>query len=464
MWAASTVTIRYTPVVDWTNAPQTHEALPTAVSAAPPQPTLSVLYAPDRDRLGQRVILDEARDVGRVVSDFGGVAFDDSQMSRRHATFRPVGDQILVEDGGSTNGTVLNGDFIKRQHLEPGDILQIGETFFGFDRVHPETIEALGDMDLIGVSTELRELAQALRFVAPRLTPVLISGEPGVGKRAVAREVIRLRGRPAPPLTIQCGAGPADQVEESLFGGPLNAAMKTTEVGGAFRAACDGTLVLVDVDQLSLHAQAWLYWTMEELSRSGPLSPPRLIATTSLSVSALEKRVQAGEVRADLFGMLRAWTVEIAPLRRRRQDIPALVGRFVSTFAQGEGETLRALSVDSALMWALIDHDWPRNVDELRSVIEAACVEGAAGDGVLTLTERLQRLIGRGESPRGTQSSLAAPRTRSELLAVLQEHEFVISRVADHFGKHRQQVYRWMERFGIDRRAPKGASARGEET
>jgi transcriptional regulator with GAF, ATPase, and Fis domain len=92
-------------------------------------------------------------------------------------------------------------------------------------------------------------------------------------------------------------------------------------------------------------------------------------------------------------------------------------------------------------------------VDELRTVVEAACVEAAAGEGLLVLTPRLRRLIGRPKPARHGKTEprfAAAPRSRSELLAIMQEHDFVISRVAAHFGKHRQQVYRWMERFGID--------------
>ena len=116
--AASSVTIRYNPSVDWTNAPQTHEAIPVSDSATPLPPTLSVLYAPDGDRLGQRVVLEHALEVGRVVSDFGGVSFEDSQMSRLHATIRLVGDQVTVEDGGSTNGTLVNGARVRRQQLE----------------------------------------------------------------------------------------------------------------------------------------------------------------------------------------------------------------------------------------------------------------------------------------------------------------------------------------------------------
>ena len=142
--AASSVTIRYNRRVDWTNAPQTHEAIPVSNSATPPPPTLSVLYAPDGDRSGQRVVVDHTLEVGRVVSDFGGMPFEDGQMSRLHATIRLVGDQVTVEDGGSTNGTMVNGLRVQRQHLQEGDILQIGSTFFGYDRLSlspPEELE-----------------------------------------------------------------------------------------------------------------------------------------------------------------------------------------------------------------------------------------------------------------------------------------------------------------------------------
>ncbi|MGB0589609.1 MAG: sigma-54-dependent Fis family transcriptional regulator [Myxococcota bacterium] len=449
--------------MDWTNAPQTHEAIPVSDSAKPLPPTLSVLYAPDGERLGQSVVLEHDLKLGRVVSDFGGVPFEDGQMSRLHATVRLLGDQVTLEDGGSTNGTVVNGVRVRRQQLEEGDILQIGGTFFGYDRVSAEGLRTIDEADLIGVSPVLGELAQALRSVAPRRTPVLISGEPGAGKRAVARELIRLAQCSSPPVIIQCGAGPRERVEEGLFGGEIGAAMTSHEVGGALKSAMDGTLVLVDVEQLSLHAQAWLYWTLEEASRSGRSSPPRLIATTGLSIAAIEKRIRSGGLRADLFGMLRSWSVEMQPLRRRRQDIPVLVGRCVADFERRAGNVAPRMVVEPSLMWALIDHPWPRNVDELRTVVESACVEAAAKGGALTLSERLQRLIGgRAPGAKPVEATVAAPRSRSELLAVLQEHDYVISRVADHFGKHRQQVYRWMDRFEIDRGGASTAAQEGK--
>ena len=454
--AASTVTIRYNRFVDWTNAPQTHEAIPVSVSSKPLPPTLSVLYAPDGEREGQRVTIEALLEIGRVVSHFGDTPFKDSEMSRLHATIRHIGDQVTLEDGGSTNGTLVNGESVRRQQLAEGDIIQIGGTFFGYDRLDPANFHALSDTGLVGVSPALGEIAEALHSVAPRLTPVLISGEPGVGKRAVARQLTRWAKRSTPPVVIQCGAGPRAHVEESLFGQPLGAAMTSQEVGGALANAMNGTLVLVDVEHLSLHAQAWLYWTMEEISRSGAARPPRLIATTGLTIADIQERMNSGALRPDLFGMLRAWTVEVPPLRRRRQDIPVLVGRFLQEFvAKTEGAS-QSMVVEPALMWALIDYPWPRNVDELRSVVEAACVEAAAKGGALTLSERLQRLIGARQPSRDTDkdAKVAAPRSRSELMAILQEHGFVISRVANHFGKHRQQVYRWMERFGIDKQTP----------
>ena len=449
--------------MDWTNAPQTHEAIPVSDQSKPLPATLSVLYAPEGERAGQRALIDSSLEVGRVVPNFGGTPFRDSEMSRLHATVRQMGDQVTVEDGGSTNGTLLNGEKIRREQLVEGDILQIGGTFFAFDRLDPATYEALGDTDLVGVSPGLGELAQALRSVAPRLTPVLISGQAGVGKRAVAREITRLARRPAPAVVVQCGAGAQAKVEVSLFGRELGAAMKSQELGGALKSALDGTLVLVDVEQLSLHAQAWLYWTMDELSRSGEGMPPRLIATTGLSLSELRERVEAGHLRADLFGMLGAWTVEVPSLRRRRQDIPVLVGRFVNEFVANAGGESAAMVVEPALMWALIDYPWPRNVEELRSVVESACVEAAAKGGPLTLSERLKGRIGSRPSPStGVGPKVAAPRSRSELLAILQEYGYVISRVANHFGKHRQQIYRWMDRFGIDKKAPLASSSEGK--
>ena len=451
------VTTCYTWAMKPADGPMTHEAIPVAPELSRPRPALVIVYAPDHDRIGQQVIIDSAFRMGRLTSAFGGVPFDDPKMSRAHAVFSADAEGVVVEDGGSTNGTLVNGVPVGKVALSSGDLIQVGSVFLAFEQRLPGRSSRFKPDLPWGISTGIEELRVALNLVTPQASAVLISGEGGIGKRDLAYQ-LHEASRPSKPfVSVVCSIGTQLDAEHAIFGGQVTSAPLAERLGGALQQATSGSLMLVDIEALSPAAQLQLHWLLEA-SASGRAShrfdgaPPRLIATTCLSTSELQARVDIGAFRADLFGILRPWILEIPPLRERKQDIPIVVAQFIALYAGADGLDLR---VEPELMWRLVQGSWQRNLSDLGSIIETACVEAVNEAGVIHETERLSRMLtevagSRPPSGQGGSPGQAAPRTREELLAVLYQHNFVVSRVASHFGKHRQQVYRWMERFGID--------------
>lgn len=420
--------------------------------------SLLVVYARDHARIGQRVPIDGSLVIGRQTTAFGGRPMTDPRMSRQHAAVHLEGDRLVLVDGGSTNGTLVNALPVRTTTLGVGDVAQIGTTFFHFGR-HAVVDADTGGSLLQGVSVATETLRRELGLVAPTTTTVLIAGEPGVGKRTAARELHRLSGRSGELLTVECGSSAPEDVEQRLFGdrstGPVIGPPAT---GSALRRDPAGTLLLADVDQLSITAQVRLLWALEHGGRAaGTL--PRLVVTTTRD---LAEAVADGSFRHDLRQRLIAWPVEVEPLGARRPDVGALAASFVDRFVSGHSGV--PLHADPRLIWRLLSHPWPHNVAELATVVEAACVEACAGDRMLQETPRLARLLevrsGRRAAARlFSQGAVPSPRGREELIAVLERNDWVIAHVARHYGKHRQQVYRWLDRFEIDVEALRRDSA-----
>ncbi|MGM0575929.1 MAG: sigma 54-interacting transcriptional regulator [Myxococcota bacterium] len=414
----------------------------------PPRHLLMVLYTRDHERIGQRMVLTEVARLGRACAGFSGIPLDDARMSRHHATVYAVEDGFVIEDAGSTNGTLVNGRETTRAALKEGDVVQVGNTFLQYLVAAPDPDLVPGSL-VVGFSPSIEALRMGLTVVAPTSTTVLVVGEPGVGKRTIGREVHRLSGRSGSLVAVECGAGSPEEVEEQLFGrarsGPV---VDGPQLGGALTAAAGGTVMLVDVDRLSARAQVRLAWALDEIAQhyeAGSRDLPRLVATAS-------ERLRPGEhdgFREDLYSRLVAWSVDVPPLRERPMDIGALAAATVRRFSESHGTP--AMSLSPELVWALVEHPWPRNVPEVLAVVEAGCVEAAASeDRVIRPTERIREMLREGAPRPQPRSQPGPPRSRGELIRVLRDHDLVVSRVAEFYGKHRQQIYRWMDRFDVD--------------
>ena len=230
--------------------------------------------------------------------------------------------------------------------------------------------------ELVGRSQEIGHVRALVERVAPTGSRVLIQGPPGSGKEVVAR-LIHLRSRRSggPFVVVNCATMIPDRFEEHLFG---------TEGGGRtgfFEQADGGTLLLDEVVDMPLETQGKIVRVLQEqtFQRVGGSRRIRVdVRVVASSNRDLAAQIAEGNLREDLFYRLNVVPVEIAPLHRRREDIPLLVEHFSMLFARQNGIPGPAIAEDA--MAALQAYGWPGNVRELRNVVERLSITGP-GDG-----------------------------------------------------------------------------------
>jgi two-component system response regulator PilR (NtrC family) len=230
---------------------------------------------------------------------------------------------------------------------------------------------------IIGKSKAIQDILRVIEKVAPFKSTVLIQGESGTGKELFARQLHRLSPRKDKPLiVVNCGAIPENLLESELFGhmkGSFTGAHVTKE--GLFEKANGGTLFLDEIGELPLDLQVKILRAIqeEEIMRVGGRTPIqldiRIIAATNRS---LEREVQEGRFRQDLFYRLNVVAIEIPPLRDRPDDIRDLATHFVDRFCASLGKPPMTLSAGSLAM--LKNYDWPGNIRELENAIEQTVV------------------------------------------------------------------------------------------
>src|SRR5256714_5085513 len=239
-------------------------------------------------------------------------------------------------------------------------------------------IEASQRGALIGDSDAMQRVRAMIDKVADTDATVLVRGESGTGKELVARELHErssTRGTGA-FVAVNCAALPHELIESELFGhekGAFTGAAARRK--GKFEQANGGTLFLDEIGDMSANVQAKLLRALEErrIERLGGTdSIPVDVRIVSATHRPLEQEIAAGNFRADLFYRLRVVTIEIPPLRNRREDIPVLAETFTRAAAERYGLPLRQIA-QSALR-RLVEYEWPGNVRELKNTIERAVI------------------------------------------------------------------------------------------
>jgi DNA-binding NtrC family response regulator len=372
------------------------------------------------------------------------------KISRRHARLH-LGDDVLVEDLGSTNGIRVAGrklDKGEKIELPIGESLRLGPytaiVLSGAPDAQP-TDDGVPRAAVI-VRDPTVEAADALvTRVAKHNVNVLIAGETGTGKEVLARTIHGLSGRAGELVAINCAALTGPLLESELFGHEQGAFTGATRAKpGLLEIAGNGTALLDEVGDLPLELQGKLLRALEsrQVYRVGGVKPVdlslRVIAATH---RRLAEDVAAGRFRQDLFFRLNGITLEIPPLRERRSQIPGLAMQFLAGAAKAAGMaqprfTARALA-------ALAAHDWPGNVRELRLVVERALLLAPEGD-----VDVKHILL----SPARAQGSVAeAPADeRARFVEVARTHHGNVSAIGRELGTSRSQVRRLAMRFGID--------------
>jgi transcriptional regulator with PAS, ATPase and Fis domain len=313
------------------------------------------------------------------------LALTDPTVSRNHAVVEEKADGYLLRDLGSTNGTFLDGVKVREAYLSAGSVIRLGQTEIAFSPVEEriENLRSSSDRfgELVGASAAMREVFAVLERVAPTDVSVLVLGETGTGKELAARALHSHSRRSEKPFVVfDCGAVAPNLIESELFGhekGAFTDAVKSRQ--GAFELAQEGTIFLDEIGELTPSLQPKLLRALDqrEIKRVGAEQPlginVRVIAATNKN---LEKEVQAGRFREDLYYRLSVVSVFMPPLRKRKEDIEKIAEHLLPGISSEMGKKLTGLSPEAAE--ALRIYPWPGNVRELKNVLERAA---ALSDG-----------------------------------------------------------------------------------
>ncbi len=230
---------------------------------------------------------------------------------------------------------------------------------------------------IIGNTPAIRKLYRTIEQAAPTGASVLIWGESGTGKELVAQTVHQLSERGQQPyIAINCAAIPETLLESEIFGHEKGAFTGAVERRlGCFELAHRGTLFLDEIAEMVPVTQVKLLRVLQERTfrrlggRNEQTVDVRIIAATN--VNPLEA-VQRGKLREDLYYRLNVFSIELPPLRARKEDIPLLVQSFIGEFSGRNGKEVRGVSQEA--LGLLEQYHWPGNIRELRNVIERATI------------------------------------------------------------------------------------------
>ncbi|HEV7238654.1 MAG TPA: sigma-54 dependent transcriptional regulator [Thermoanaerobaculia bacterium] len=245
------------------------------------------------------------------------------------------------------------------------------------ERLKAELSEKYAYSNIIGKSEIMRKVFDLIRLAAPSRSNILIFGESGTGKELVAKAIHHASPRARNAfVTVNSGSLPPELLESSLFGhmkGAFTGAIATKR--GLFEVADDGSIFLDEIGNINLETQAKLLRVIQEkeFMRLGSVETVkvdvRIIAATNAD---LHKLMADQRFREDLYYRLNVITIQLPPLRRRREDIPLLVQHFLQKYSEENKRRVREVTPDA--MRILLDHSWPGNVRELENTIERAVV------------------------------------------------------------------------------------------
>ena len=322
---------------------------------------------------------------------------------------------------------------------------------------------------LLGNSAGMQRVRDIIEKVAETDATVLVRGESGTGKELVAREIHERNSarRVGPFVAVNCAALPAELIESELFGhekGAFTGAAARRQ--GKFEQANGGTLFLDEIGDMSANVQAKLLRALEErqIERLGSNeSIPVDVRIVSATHRPLEQEISNGNFRADLFYRLQVVTIEIPPLRDRREDIPLLAEKFASAAAEKFGLPLRPIA-PSALR-RLVDYNWPGNVRELKNAIDRAVIlaEGSELTAHELPSERRDGPEATDVSGDGASGGLNVPFTadfredrrefeRRYISRCLEHTQGNVTRAAEILGMHRQSLQHKLRQLGLGRR------------
>jgi len=339
--------------------------------------------------------------------------------------------------------------------------------------------------NIIGESAALREVLAKVEQVAPTVSTVLLRGETGTGKELVAHAIhINSPREEKPFVRVNCAALAAGVLESELFGhekGSFTGAMERRR--GRFELADGGTLFLDEVGDLPMEVQIKLLRTLQEreLERVGGNETIKVdVRVVSATNRNLEKMIEEGEFREDLYYRLNVFPINLPPLRDRLDDLPILTNHFIGKFARQMGVPAAGATPDA--LAKLREYNWPGNVRELENIVERAMI---LAKGAPLAASHLD--FGRRAQPLANQSGpvptvAAAPppaasaaddgkslaerlldSERKEIVAAVEKSRGNIASAARMLGINRSTLYYRLRKHGLEHLLPTKVAVGGEE-
>lgn len=346
--------------------------------AAPAPRRVFVIVVERGTDAGKRLLVDASAPGPLLVGHSAACALplEDPMVSRRHLSLEATGAVLRLKDLDSKNGTRVGGVRAVDVKLEGGERIEIGETTMRVELASAESApvaEATGFERVLGSSLEMRRLYPLLARLAASEIPVVIEGETGTGKEAVAEAIHEASSRAAKPFVVfDCTAAAPTLLESELFGherGAFTGAVGTR--AGVFQQADGGTLLIDEIGDLDLSLQAKLLRAIDR-SEVRSLGGSRAFRVDVRVLAAtrrdLDREVQEGRFRDDLYHRLAIARVELPPLRRRGGDIALLARHFWRSLSPPD-EKGAVVQPPPSLIARWERDPWPGNVRQLRNAV-----------------------------------------------------------------------------------------------
>jgi len=385
---------------------------------------------------------------------------DGIELQRRMASIDPDLIVIIMTGYASVETAVTalkNGayDYVTKP-LDPEDISHSISNALGHRKAKEDvermraTLEETSEFPLlVGRSPAMNKVHDAIETVGPSDATVIIVGESGTGKELVARAIHAASPRRFEPMvTIHCGALTETLLESELFGhekGAFTGAQYRKK--GKFELGDGGTVFLDEIADISLKTQTDLLRVLQEheITRVGGHAPIKVdFRCVAASNRDLKELIETGRFRPDLYYRLNVFTIELPPLRQRREDIPLLVEHFIEKYSLAMNRRIARITPQAMTM--LQQYDWPGNVRELENAVERAMVI-ARGDeldeSVFSVPVRETVSVGAARSLHDIE--------RDHILAVVDACEGNQTRAAKLLGIDRVTLHNKLKQYGWSR-------------
>lgn len=345
---------------------------------------------------------------------------------------------------------------------DQGEVIGAVETFRDLSLVEELRNELKKEhtfQDITSKSPKMKKIFDVLPTIARSDSTVLIQGESGTGKELMARALHNLSlRREGPLITVNCSALPETLLESELFGyekGAFTGAIKSKP--GRFALADQGTLFLDEIGDISASMQAKILRVLEEKtyeplgSTKSSNADVRIIVATNHD---LERLTKEGKFRDDLYYRINVISLELPPLRERKEDIPLLVDHFIHKKNIISGKQITGISKDA--MTVLMNYDYSGNVRELENIVEHACVLCPMGNILIDYLPNyliaLGSSLGEGDGV-SLQPESGATIEEMEIRLIkkaLQENQGNCAQAARQLGIHKTTLYRKMKKMKIN--------------